>query len=470
MTQTDLTDARSLSPRYRPRTPAFRRYVSTYALASLGTTVLWGAVLTVLLPLQVQQIVAGEIFTGADAGVNLQTLTALQTQVAAGTHDPTGDEARLLGLLSEYNARRAVDLSLVTSIGVFATMLIQPIVGMLSDRTRSRFGRRAPWIAGAIVIGAALTTLMPIVPTIGLLVIAWALVQSVVNTATGPLGATVADRVPQERLGLVSAVTGLISYIGLIIGSVVAGSLFAAIGLAVYYPIALLLAVPALVFVFTSRDRSSRNMEVPRMSVRTALASYIAGLRHRDYRWAWTSKVLFFLCYGMATIYSIYMLQSYVQPGLSADEAAQTAPIIQFAALPGTLLAMYVGGIWSDRIKRRKPFVVIACALLAVSFVVPLAWPAIPALFIQAIVGGLGLGVFIVVDQALFIDVLPDKAAAGRDLGLATAAGNLGQAIGPVVAGAVVALLGGAYIGIWALALVIVLLAGAAVLPIKSVR
>jgi MFS family permease len=470
MSETAVAPEQPISAQYEPRTPRFRRYVTTYALASLGTTVLWGAVLSVLLPLQVQGIVQGDIFVGADAAVNLQALTDLQAQVTAGTVEPTAEQARQLALLSEYNSRRALDLSLVTSIGVFVTMLVQPVVGMLSDRTRSRFGRRAPWIAGAIVIGAALTTLMPIVPNIALLVIAWSLVQSIVNMATGPLGATVADRVPRERVGLVSAVTGLISYVGVIFGSVIAGSLFAVMGLGVYYPIAIVLAVPALVFVAVSRDRSSRDMDVPRLSFRSAVSSYVAGLRSRDYRWAWMSKVMFFLCYGMATIYSIYMLQSYVQPALSADQAAQTAPLIQFAALPGTLVAMYIGGIWSDRIRRRKPFVLIACALMALSFVVPLVWASLPALFIQAIVGGFGLGMFIVVDQALFIDVLPDRAAAGRDLGLATSAGNLGQAIGPVVAGAVVALLGGAYIGIWALALVIILLAGAAVLPIRSVR
>jgi MFS family permease len=470
MSEIDAPARPSLSPRYAARTRPFRRYVTSYALASLGTTVLWGAVLTVLLPLQVQQIVAGEIFTGADAGVNLQALTDLQAQVTAGTAQATPEQARQLELLAQYDSSRALNLSLVTSIGVFVTMLIQPVVGMLSDRTRSRFGRRAPWIAGGIVVGAALTTLMPVVPTIALLVIAWSIVQSSVNMATGPLGATVADRAPRERIGLVSAVTGLISYIGIILGSVIAGSLFAAIGLAVYYPIALILALPALIFLFVSRDSSSREMEVPRLRLRTALAAYVAGLRHHDYRWAWMSKVLFFLCYGMATIYSVYMLQSYVTPGLSATEAAQVAPIIQFSALPGTLIAMYVGGVLSDRLKRRKPFVVVACILMAVSFLVPLLWPVLPALFIQAVVGGLGLGVFIVVDQALFIDVLPDRDAAGRDLGLATAAGNLGQAIGPVLAGAAVAVLGGQYIGIWILAFVVVLAAGAAVLPVRSVR
>jgi hypothetical protein len=38
------------------------------------------------------------------------------------------------------------------------------------------------------------------------------------------------------------------------------------------------------------------------------------------------------------------------------------------------------------------------------------------------------------IDQALFIDVLPDENAAGRDLGVANIATNLGQALGPIIA------------------------------------
>ncbi|BEL05871.1 hypothetical protein Q0Z83_040620 [Actinoplanes sichuanensis] len=81
----------------------------------------------------------------------------------------------------------------------------------------------------------------------------------------------------------------------------------------------------------------------------------------------------------------------------------------------------------------------------------------------------LAFGVYLPVDQALFIDVLPDREAAGRDLGIAALAGNLGQALGPVMAGQVVALTGG-YRAVWMVALVLTGVAALAILRVRGAR
>ncbi len=456
--------------RYQPRTRAFRGYTLFYALASLGIVLVWGSVTSILLPLHVQQLEFAHLFTGVDAHQSLQALNALKARVDAGTLTPTADQHRLLGLLAQFNSSRAASLSLVTSVGVAITMLIQPIVGLLSDRTRSKWGRRAPWIAAGAVGGSALVALLPVVPTIAVLVIVWSLAQLVVNLGQGPLVATVVDRVPENRVGAISAITGLIGYVGAIGGSIVAGYLFASIGLAAYFPVAVLLALCVLSFVLFARDRSSRELTVEPLRIRTVFASYVRALGNRDFRWAWIAKVLLFIGFGIANVYTLYMLQSYITPALSATEAAKTAPLIQFAALPAALIGMVISGRWSDKIGRRKPFVIAASIIMAVSFLIPFTWPTLAAMFCQAVQTGLGLGVYIVVDQALFIEVLPHRESAGRDLGVSTLGTNLGQALGPVLAGVIVTMFGGAYGPVWPFAFVLVLIATFAVLPIKRVR
>jgi MFS family permease len=82
----------------------------------------------------------------------------------------------------------------------------------------------------------------------------------------------------------------------------------------------------------------------------------------------------------------------------------------------------------------------------------------------------IGFGAFIVVDQALFIEVLPNPDSAGRDLGLAGLGLNLGQALGPAIAGVIVTVFAGAYGPIWLVACVLVLAATALIIPIKRVR
>ncbi|MEV8403806.1 MFS transporter [Streptomyces niveus] len=460
----------AVAVRYQPKTRAFRRYTYLYALASLGMILLYGSMTIILLPVHVQQLEFAHVFTGADAQIHLHDLNVLKEQVDAGKVTPTAEQHRLLGLLNKFNSSRATSLSLVTTVGVIITMLIQPVVGLMSDRTRSRWGRRAPWIAAGGVAGAAMVALLPIVPSLAVLVVVYSLTLLVTGSGQGPLMATVVDRVPENRIGTLSTVTGVIVYLGGIGGSVIAGSLFAAVGLATYFPLAVALLLTSLCFVLLARDRSSRDLAVEPLRIRTFLASYVQALGDRDFRWAWVAKVLFFIGFGIANVYALYMLQSYVTPALSEKEAAQTAPLMQLAGLPAALIGMVVSGRWSDKIGRRKPFVVSASIILAVSFLIPFAWPTVPAMFVQAVVGGFGLGVYIVVDQALFIDLLPHRESAGRDLGVATLGQNLGQALGPILAGLVVASSGGAYGPVWPIGFVLVLLAGLIILPIKRVR
>ena len=460
----------AVAMRYQPKTRAFRRYTLLYGIGALGMVLLYGSMSTILVPLHVQQLEFAHIFTSADAHVNLQALNALKAKVDAGTLTPTADQHRLLGLLARFNSSRATGLSLVTTVGALVGILVQPIIGVLSDRTRSKWGRRAPWIAGGAVAGAALVSLLPVVPTLAILVVVYSVALVAVNSAQGPLMATVVDRVPESRIGSLSSVTGLVVYLAGIGGAVVAGSLFASIGLASYYPLAVALVLTSLCFVLFSRDRSSRDLAVEPLRIGHFAVSYVRALGDRDFRWAWIAKVLLFIGFGIASVYSLYMLQSYVMPALSATQAAQTAPLIQAAGVPAALVGMVISGRWSDRIGRRKPFVIAASIIMAVSLLVPFVWPTLAAMFIESIVIGFGLGVYIVVDQALFIDLLPDREAAARDLGVATLGTNVGQTLGPVVAGVVVAVFGGAYGPVWPIASVLVLIAAFLVLPIKRVR
>ncbi|MGI3224253.1 MFS transporter [Streptomyces sp. GTA36] len=177
-----------ISPLYQPKTPAFRRYLGTYAIASLAISPVLGALLGILVPLHVQSLEFTHVF-GAHSGVDLTALNNLSNQVKSGAVTPTAEQQHQLGLLDQFNASKASSLSLVSSVGIVLTMIMQPIIGMISDRTRSRWGRRAPYIVGGAVAGAVFIALMPLVPSIAVLVIVWSILQLAANVVAGPLGA-----------------------------------------------------------------------------------------------------------------------------------------------------------------------------------------------------------------------------------------------------------------------------------------
>ncbi|MFJ9085512.1 MFS transporter [Streptomyces sp. NPDC102384] len=449
--------------------PPLRRYLLVYILAMSAITAVNGGIGAIVLPLQVQDIEFAHWFTGPDAGANLQHLTNLKAHIEAGTATATARQQHQLDLLASYEAARASHLSTITGVGAVAMMIVQPVVGLLSDRTRSRWGRRAPWIAAGAVLGAALMLAVRYSTGIGLLVAFWALVQLGMNAAQGSLNTTVPDRIPENKLGTASALSGIGTVLGVLIGAVGAGALFDVMGLDSYYPFALALAVMGLLFVLVAKDRSSVDLHVPDTNWAGLLKSYLIPLRSADFRWVWFAGLMVMLSYGASNAFNLYMLQSYIQPALSAAEATRLVPVLAIVVLPGTVVSMLVTGRWSDRIGRRKPFVIGASALFAASMAVPLVWPALPALFIQNIVGGLGAGCYLAVDRALLIDVLPDREAAGRDLGIGATGINLGQAVGPVVAGQLVALTGG-YGSVWVLSLLAALTGAVAIARVRKVR
>lgn len=78
-------------------------------------------------------------------------------------------------------------------------LLIQPIIGHLSDRTWGRLGRRRPYLLGGAIISAIALLLMPNVHSIwGASVMLWLLTGSI-NVAMEPFRALVADTVPEQQ-------------------------------------------------------------------------------------------------------------------------------------------------------------------------------------------------------------------------------------------------------------------------------
>ena len=105
-------------------------------------------------------------------------------------------------------------------------MIIQPIIGYMSDRTWNRLGRRRPYfLAGAILTSIALV-LMPNAPHLasfiapmfiggGLLMI----MDASINISMEPFRALVADKLPEEQHTLGFSVQTLLIGIGAVVGS-----------------------------------------------------------------------------------------------------------------------------------------------------------------------------------------------------------------------------------------------------------
>lgn len=355
-------------------------------------------------------------------------------------------------------------LAIVATIGAFAAMVAQPIAGQISDRTRSRFGRRAPWILiGALAGGLALVGLAFANSLVGL-IIAWTLVQICYNFAQGPLSAIMPDRVPTARRGTFAALSGIGLMVGALGGSIVGALFFGSIAVG-YVFFAVFAIVVLSLFVLLNPDRPSTAMPREPFGFMDFLKTFwVNPIAHPDFFWAFTGRLLLYTGYFAVTGYQLYLLRYYFH----VDQPQTVIPLLGILSLVGILISTIVSGPLSDRVGRRKPFVFASAAVVAVGFLLPWLWQDLNAWMIMTFIAGFGFGMFQAVDTALMSEVLPSAKSFAKDLGVVNIAATLPQTLAPGVAGAIVLALG--YQALFPVAIVLGILGALAVWPIRATR
>src|SRR6478672_10211124 len=99
-------------------------------------------------------------------------------------------------------------LGYITGTGAFVVMLTGPILGVLSDRTRTRIGRRRPFMIAGTLLGVVSLFLMALAPSVLLLGAGWVLAQLGWGQALANLTTSTADRLPESQRGKVAGLTG----------------------------------------------------------------------------------------------------------------------------------------------------------------------------------------------------------------------------------------------------------------------
>ena len=362
---------------------------------------------------------------------------------------------------------KIANLAVISTVGALAAMIAQPIAGLISDRTRSRFGRRAQWmIAGTIVGGLALVgmALSNGVVQIG---IAMVIVQIAYNFTQGPLSAILPDRVPRAARGTFSALAGMGAMVGALGGQVVGSALSSNIPGAYLFFAGFALVVIAL-FVLVNPDHSSKEQANEPFSLRLFLRTFwVSPVKHPDFFWAFLGRLLLYTGYFAVTGYQLFILSDYIGLGLKAATAA--IPIFGLASLASIIVSIVISGPLSDRFERRKIFVFISSVLVGVAMLIPIVAPTFVGWLLFAIISGLGFGAFQAVDQALMSEVLPSAKSFAKDLGVVNIAATLPQTIAPAIAGFVILTFGG-YVALFPIGIVLSVLGAFAVWFIKAVK
>jgi MFS family permease len=362
-------------------------------------------------------------------------------------------------------ADKEASLAVVTGCAAVVSILAAPIAGALSDRTTSRRGRRHPWIlGGALVCALALATLSLQVTMLGV-ALCWMVAQGAQNSMFAGLTATVPDQVPVRQRGVVSAFAGLPLPLGLVLG-VLLVTVIVPSRIGGYLALAVLVVLLALPFVLGTPDLRLLPQQRPPFELRRFVRGFwISPRRHPDFAWAAVARLAIQLANSIATLYLLYFLRD----ELNFDDPAGGVFVLTLVYTAGILCTSVLAGRLSDRSGRRKIFVVVSSAVIAVAMLMLSVWHEWGAVVMAAGILGLGYGVYVAIDNALITQVLPAASDRAKDLGIVNLANTAPQAFAPLIAGGIIALLG-SYTVLYLSAGVIALAGAALILPIRSVR
>lgn len=328
-------------------------------------------------------------------------------------------------------------LALIFVVGAVAPILIQPTVGVISDYTMTRWGRRKPYI----VVG----TLLDIVFLVGVatsnelvaLVAFYFLLQVSSNFAQGPFQGYVPDLVPARQVGTASGLMGLMLTVGTIAGvgiaTVIGDMVLATIALGV-------VELATMVVLVTTVDEGRAAPPRTRSWTQIALSAWGRDiLGQRDVLWLLLVRLLFLGAYNATSIALGYFRRSHGLPDADANGVVFLATVIVGVS---TALAAVPGGRLSDRFGRRP--VIWAAAAIATLGLVGVAIAPTPAIAVASwIPFGIGMGTFLSADWALMADVIP-KETAGRYMGILNAGTAMAGPVFIVVAGPIQDVVAGA--------------------------
>ena len=271
--------------------------------------------------------------------------------------------------------------------GLLIAALMQPIIGRMSDRTRSFLGRRVPYLLWGTVFACAGLAGVRLAPNFAVLFGVWVFIQCNLNVAYGPGLALLRDLVPLNRIGVASAIKILADSLGGVALIAVSGALIgieAASGTIdwVWIALAILGASLVLSMVVTSATVLAREGPLPRPAVRDDGARGLPVM-DRDLVLFLVSRMLMFTAITAFQTYGLFFLHDVV--GL-ADPAQALGRMI--LAIGGALaVAVYIAGWASDRVGR-KPVVLVGAVGAALSTLWMLtAGSATEVLIIGSVIG-----------------------------------------------------------------------------------
>lgn len=332
-------------------------------------------------------------------------------------------------------SHRGVALAGLSIAGAVVAVLVQPVAGALSDRTRLSWGRRKPFILAGTLADLLCLLGLALAGSYGALLLPYCALQVSSNTAEGAYQGLLPDQVPPGDRGRAAGYYGIAVFLGTALGFLLTGQLIAvghlglALGAAAGTLVICLLLTLALV------------PDTPAGPERPSAREAVLGIfgfdfrHHPDFAWLLGSRLLALMGITGLTDFALLFIKASFYPGggsALADRASGATSVLLAVVVVSATVVTLPAGHLSQRWGRVR-MVRAAAFLGAAGTILLIPSPSILWVYVVGVAVGAAFGMLLSVDWALVTDLVP-PAQAGRFMGisnLATAgAGILATAIG----------------------------------------
>jgi MFS family permease len=338
-------------------------------------------------------------------------------------------------------------LSLVMAVGAFLSMVATPLWGRLSDRTTGRFGRRRPWLVCGVLGGAAGLLTIGMARNTATVLAGWAVTHTSLAATYAALITILPEHVPRSQRGRVAGALGLTGSSALVLGTFLAQVFPGRVMPVVVIPAAVAVVANVVLAVVlpdrpAARGRARGVPARPRPSLRAVATALRRGSFLRsDLGRALLMRLLFNLGWAFFSIYELYLLTDRLHHGDAV--ASRMLFHVTVAGATAAVAGASLSGWLSDRLGRRRVFVVVAALITSAGLLVAGTATGDTRFFVGGALACLGSGMYAATDMALVSEVLPDPRRAAQDLGVVNIGNSLPHSLAPAIAAGVIALCGG---------------------------
>lgn len=319
-------------------------------------------------------------------------------------------------------------LGLLTFLGLILAMLIQPLSGSISDRSGSRWGHRAPFIAAGTLLDVIVILFLAFTNTLTGIFIGYMALQISSNIAHGPMQAIIPDMVPEKQKGLTSGIKNFMDVAGVIAASLLAASLISPAGLGstkIFIVIIVVLVITALATIFASvkRGDNERAFHLPH-NIKLKEIFKIDKHANAAFMNLIQSRFIFLLgVYGIQTF-----AQYYIGDVLQVENAVKATGNVMAVIAGALVISVLITGWLIERTGPRK-LMNVAMLITAVGSLILFFSQEMYTFTLVAGFIGAGMGLYLTSNWTVAVKLAPQDQA-GKFMGLTNLATAGASAVG----------------------------------------